>query len=172
MKISSEIMQKIEINVFDMMADDFQELKRFYHHDKKSFVKLVDDYIIKIKKKEDIDRFLYFFEGLKNEIAEVAPFLVNNINKIFVLLIKNNYYKQIAEYSFILDNCANVKVLQLLDDFVRGKNAFKLLTSMEIYKIKKLIFTLSNKFKRDDIAYKIQVELENTDMNWLDHIEK
>lgn len=172
MKLSEEILFKTENNLLNLTIEDFLELKRYYNQDNKDFVKIIDHSFSKIKKREDLEIFLYVFEHLKAEIIDVSPFLAANINKIFVLLIKNNYYKQIAEYSFLLENCANIKILQLLNDFIKEKSTAKFLSTMEIYKIKKLVFDLSNKFKKNDIVYKIQVELENEDLNWLDNIDQ
>jgi hypothetical protein len=172
MKISKEVAEKLENNIFCMRAEDFQELKRHYHLDNKNFVNLINNYLSIIKKKEDIEGFSFLFENLKNEIVDVSPFLASNINKIFIIMIKNKYYKQIAQYSFLLESCANIKVLELLNEFVKNKGIGKFLTSVEVYRIKKLVFELSNKFKKNDVAYKIQLELEKEDLKWLDDIEK
>ena len=171
MKLTTEIETKAEDSLLEFTMDDFLELKRFYNQDNKNFVKFIDRCLSSVRKKEDLEGFLYFFENIKTEIIDVSPFLAANINKIVVLLIKNNYYKQIAEYSFLLENCANIKILQMLNDFIKGKSASKFLTTMEQYKIKKLVFDLTNKFKNNDVVYKIDVELENEDLNWMDNIE-
>ena len=43
-------------------------------------------------------------------------------------------------------------------------------TSLEFYTIKKLVYDLSGKFKRNDIAMQIKLEIENADLNWIDHL--
>lgn len=171
MKISNEIEKKTDNDLFDLKAEDFQELKKFYHQDNKNFVHFLNKNLLKIKNKEDIEKFSYIFDNLKNEIVDVSPFLSANINRIFGIMIKNNFYKQIAEYSFLLGNCANIKTLELLNEFIKSKNINKYLSTVEIYKIKKLVFDLSNKYKRNDIVYKIDLELEKEDIKWLDNIE-
>lgn len=106
------------------------------------------------------------------EVKDISPFVSSNINKVFIMMIKNNYYKQIAEYCDILDACANIKVLDLLNSFTKGQKMGKFLTNVEIYKLKKLVFDLSKKYKKDDIAYQIAIELEKEDNEWLENIEK
>lgn len=172
MKLTEDLEIRIENDIMNLQNSDFHELKKLFHIDNKGFVTFVNKYLSRLKKKEDIDKFCFFFNGLKNEILDVSPFLSININKIFVIMIKNNFYKQVAEYSFLLENCANIKTLQLLDEFIKNKIVSKYLTTVEIYRIKKLVFELSNKFKKNDIAYKIQLELENEDLHWLDDIDK
>ena len=172
MKISKEVSEKLENNVFSLKTDDFQELKRFYCMDNKEFVNLINNFLIMVKKKEDIESFSFLFDNLKNEIVDISPFLASNINKIFLIMIKNKYYKQIAQYSFLLERCANIRVLDMLNEFIKNKGIGKFLTTVEVYKIKKLVFELSGKFKKNDVAYKIQLELEKEDLKWLDDIEK
>jgi hypothetical protein len=169
MDMNGEFKNKFENSLFEMKLDDFQVPKHYFKTDNKGFVNYSNRYLSNfIKKKEDIDKFLFLFNHLKNELIDISPFLSSNINRIFGLMIKNNYFKQVAEYSYLLESCANIKTLELLDEFILSKNMIKFLSNVEIYKIKKLVFDLSNKFKRSDIAIKIQVELEKEDLNWID----
>lgn len=171
MDLNPDIRHKFENQIFEMKIDEFQAYKHFFKADNKGFVNYMNHYMSgNIKKKEDIDKFLYLFENLKNEIMDVSPFLSVNINRIFGLMIRNNYFKQVAEYSYLLESCANIKSLDLLNECIVSKNMVKFLTNVEIYRIKKLVFELSNKYKRNDIAYKIQVDLEKEDLNWVDMI--
>jgi len=172
MNLSPEVMKKIEGNIQELDISDFQELKRFYIHNNKGFIQMINRMVSKYNQKEDIDSFLYLLDYLSVEIEDVAPFLSKAINKIFILMIKNNYYKQIAQYSNILGACANIKVLELLNNFVKGKQASKFLTSVETYKIKKLVYELLSKYKKEDIAHKILLEPEKEDLNWIEQIEK
>lgn len=171
MDITPDIKYKFENQIFEMKIDEFQTYKHFFKNDNKGFVNYMNHYLsTSIKKKEDLDKFLYLIENLKNELMDVSPFLSININRIFALMIRNNYFKQVAEYSYLLECCANIKTLDLLNECVMSKNMVKFLSNVEIYRIKKLVFELSNKYKRNDIAYKIQVDLEKEDLNWVDTI--
>ncbi len=172
MELSANLLAMLNANIFDMRIEDFQELKRFYSCENKSFMKIMDKAIGEFKKKEDIEKILFLLLYLKDEIKDISPFLSNNINRIFSLMIKNNYFKQIAQYSDILEACANIKVLELLNEFTKSRNMGKFLTNVEIYKLKKLVFDLSNKYKKDDVAYQIEIALENQDSEWLENIEK
>lgn len=172
MELSTKMLSMLYGTTFDLKIEDFQELKRFYSCENKNFVKVMDKVFGEYKKKEDIEKFLFLLLYLKDEIKDISPFLSGNINRLFVLMIKNNYFKQIAQYSDILESCANIKVLELLNDFTKSRNMGKFLTNVEIYKLKKLVFDLSNKYKKDEIAYQIEVALEKNDSEWLENIEK
>ncbi len=172
MELSSRLLNELSQNVMNLTIEDFQEMKHYYSTENKNFIKLIDRIVGEYKKKENIPEFLYLMEFLHSEIKDISPFISNNINKVFVLMIKNNHYKQIAQYCDVLDVCANIKVLDLLNVFTRGQKMGKFLTNVEIYKLKKLVFDLSNKYKRNDIAYQIEIDLEKQDSEWLENIEK
>ncbi len=172
MELSPKLLNLLSGSIFEVSPEDFKELKHYFNTENKSFIKLVDRIISEYKKKEDIDKFLYLLGYMHAEVKDISPFVSSNINKVFIMMIKNNYYKQIAEYCDILDACANIKVLDLLNSFTKGQKMGKFLTNVEIYKLKKLVFDLSKKYKKDDIAYQIAIELEKEDNEWLENIEK
>ncbi|GEM_PF-2803208 len=172
MQLSSRILTLLYGDIFALTADDVIELRHYFAMENKGFIKLMDNIIAGYKKKEDIENFLCLLEYLHNEINEISPFISGNINKLFIMLIKNNYYKQIAQYSDIFESSGNIKVLELLNNFVSSQKMGKFLSNMEIYKIKKLVLELSTKYKKDDIVYQIAVELEKSDSEWLDSIDK
>lgn len=172
MELSPELMRKIDSNILELDMSDFQELKRFYMHNNKAFIQLINKIISKYNKREDLDGFLHLVDYLSVEIEDIAPFLSKAINKIFILMLKNNYYKQIAQYSNIVGACASIRVLELLNNFVKGKAANKFLTSVETYKIKKLVYELLTKYKNEDVAHRIQLELEKEDLGWVEQRER
>jgi hypothetical protein len=172
MELSSRLLNQISQNVLALTPEDFQEVKHYYTIENKNFIKLMDSVISEYKKKENIQEFLFLMEYLHSEIKDISPFITNSINKVFILMIKNNCYKQIARYCDVLEVCANIKVLDLLNVFTKSQRMGKFLTNVEIYKFKKLVFDLSKKYNKSDIAYQIEVELEGQDTEWLENIEK
>jgi hypothetical protein len=172
MQLSSRILTLLYGDIFALTADDVIELRHYFTMENKDFIKLIDNIIAGYKKKEDIENFLCLLEYLHYEINEISPFISGNINKLFIMMIKNNYYKQIALYCDIFESSGNIKVLELLNNFVNSQKMGKFLSNMEIYKIKKLVLELSTKYKKDDIVYQIAVELEKSDSEWLDSIDK
>lgn len=172
MELSEKLSGLLSGNIFELKSEDFKELKHYFITENKSFIKLVDTIFNDYKKREDVDKFLYFLMLMHPEVKDISPFVSFNINKVFVMMIKNNYYKQIAEFCDILEACANIKVLDLLNAFTKSQKMGKFLTNVEIYKLKKLVFDLSKKYKKDDIAYQIEVELEKVDNEWIESVEK
>ncbi|MGA2143297.1 MAG: hypothetical protein ABSG94_12905 [Brevinematales bacterium] len=171
MELSSRL-QSILSGTIELGPEDLKELKKYFIMDNKGFIKLIDSILGEYKKKDDIENFLYLLNFMHNEFKEISPFVSGNINKVFIIMLKNNNYKQIAQNCDILESCANVRVLELLQAFTAGQKMGKFLTNVEIYKIKKLVLDLSKKYKKDDIVYQIDVDLEKPDNEWLDSIEK
>jgi hypothetical protein len=162
---------EVSSNIIELKPGDLQELKNRFISDNKGFIKRIDDILIEFKKKEDIDNFLILLNFMHDELKEISPFVSGNINKVFIIMLKNNKYKQIAQNCDILESCANIRVLDILIAFTASQKMGKFLTNVEIYKIKKLVLDLSNKYKKDDIVYQIDVDLEKPDKEWLDGID-
>jgi hypothetical protein len=170
MKVAQAIVSKMENRFSEMTLEEIQEVKSVYQQDNKFFIRWMEELLSKIKKKEDIEKFIFYISQLKSEFLEIAPFLSRQLNRIFVLMLKNNSYRAVAESVSLLESCANVRILEILDEFTKNKSALKFLSSVEIYKLKKITYQLAQKFEKTDIAYQIQLELENEDLKWIDHL--
>ena len=83
------------------------------------------------------------------------------------------FYKGLADMDSLVAACGNPQLLELLKEFITVRaDVFKFLNNLEIYKIKKLIHDLSVKFNnRDDIVVKLEMEISQEDMDWIDHLE-
>ena len=150
---------------------DFEALRAEYALDRNRFTESMERILGQTKKKDDIEEILELFTALKREIADIAPFLTQVINPVFTLMIKNHYYKQIAEQSALLELCANITVYKLLEDLTAQKNTLRFLTTFEVYQIRKMVMALARKFQQDDVAYRLELELEKEDLNWRDTVD-
>lgn len=154
-----------------MKEFDIDGLRADYARDKKVFSETVEKYFQQVRKKEDVEPVLEFISALKCEIGEIAPFLSSSINPVFTLMIRNHYYKQIAEHADLFETCANITVYRLLEDLVGRKEPFRFLTQVEVYRLKKLALFLAKKFRKNDVAYRLELELEKEDLEWRDSVE-
>lgn len=152
-------------------AFDIEALRGEFALDKNKFTETVENILLQVRKKEDIESVLELFTGLKNEIGDISPFLSSAINPVLTLMIKNHYYKQISEHAGLFELCANITVYRLLEDLINQKNHIRFLTTFEVYRIKKMLVFLAKKFQKDDVAYRLELELEKEDLNWRDTVD-
>jgi hypothetical protein len=146
-------------------------LRELYVKDRVLFTDRMDKELGLIKKKEDLESVLELFSELKKELVEISPFLSSTIQPVFLLLIKNHYYKQISENAELFEACANITVCRMMDELVANNKNIRFLTQVENYRLKRLTLTLAEKFKENDIAFRLELELQKEDMEWRDSVE-
>jgi len=166
--------KEIKLNISNLQ-NNLLEIKQIFKLDKMSFISIINDFVLKIikqqDKKENLDKFCEVFNNLYNEVLEISNFLNKKINKIFVLLIKNKYYKSICNFNEIMINCGNKKLIDLLEILINSKNEIKFLSNIEIYQIKKTIFFLKQKYnKNNSVVYSLKFDVEQEDINWIEEI--
>jgi len=155
----------------DLSLEKIEELKNIFKKDSRLFIQNINKNLSFIKAKEDIEDFCLFVENLKEEIEDVSPFLSEQINRIFCLMIKKHFYKEVANYISLIEKCVNFETITLLKAMITNKNIEKFITTLDIYRIKKLIFEVSKKKKNtENIFLKIKLEPEQPILEWLDII--
>lgn len=172
MEISEETIQKMHRNPTEMSQQDFLELKKMFQVQNKRFIDLLKKILAEIKNKEQLPAFFFLMEHLKDEMTDISPFLSHHLNRLFRMMLDFRYYKKIAGLDFLLLQCGNLTTLRLLKQLIVARDIEKFITGLEIYKLKKVIFELSGKFdKKDEITYKIQMEIAAEDTRWLENME-
>ena len=173
MALNLGLQQKLKRKTTDWDESDTEEIRSLYKSGNKEFIELMNSIFTQIKAKKDVDYFIYIFTHLSEEIVDVSPFLAANINRILKMMMDYGYYKKIAEYDKLIIECGNMTFLTLMKEYLTTRRDLdKYLSSLEIYKIKKTIFVLSEKYnQKDEITYKIQMELASIDMEWRDNID-
>lgn len=160
-----------EKDLFAKTAGEIEDLRADFSRDKKKFTEAVETIFLKARKKEDVEKVLELVSLLRNEIGEIAPFLSAAINPFLTLMIRNHYYKQVSEHTGLFESCANISVYRLLEDLIGRKEPFRFLTTLEVFRIKKLALFLAKKFHKADVAYRLELELEKEDLEWRDSVD-
>lgn len=142
-----------------------------FQKDKKEFTRWVGESIRNVKKKEEIEPLLSLFQGLIEEICEIAPFQAANLNRFFQTLIRFRYFKQLCDLSDILEPIANPKTIDELTELLKVRDLNRCINTVDIYKIKKIVFSQGEKQKKSDITIQLSVELEDPDLEWNDNPE-
>lgn len=146
-------------------------LKGLFEKDRVRFTDLVERELSGVRKKSDLDGVLELLSVLKREIPEIAPLIAPSIHPVLVMLIKNHYYREIAEHAGIFEACANISIFRQLEELVSRGKGIRFLTPVENYRIKKLALNLAEKFRADDVVYRLELELQKEDLEWRDDVE-
>ena len=171
MKNYLEWEERLKNSQIELNQDEIKEIKKIYQYHAKKFIQIINNINSKIKSISETKQFFFLLDTFKDEIVDVSPFLSKFINRIFNIIYKNNQYKTIAQYSYILEYCGNVKMIDILNDIIKNKSINKFLDTMEIYKIKKTIHELTNRFNKKDITIEIETNIDNPDLQWIDRID-
>ncbi len=157
--------------LFSLREKDFQDLKDWAARDPKAFTLWIEALFRTIKKKEDLDKLFFLYPALKSELIEISPLVAEPLNAMILLMIRNHFYKQLVTHRELLSACANPVSFRMLSDLVGQKQTLKFLEPVEIYQLKKLVLELSEKYKAEDVAISIRLELEKEDLTWRDRAE-
>lgn len=168
-----EFLEKVEKRTLELNEDDFIILHDYYRNENRGFRKLMKKTLQRVRSRQDLPILLLLYQNLTEEMNDISPFLTHDFNKIFRSMMDWGFYKGLAEMDSLIASCGNPQLLELLKEFITTRtDIFKILNNLEIYKIKKLIHDLSVKFNnRDDIVVKLEMELSQEDMDWIDHLE-
>ena len=151
--------------------EEVTNLKSVFKKDMKQFTKLVSSFLEKVKTKNDIENFCLLAESLSDELHELAPFIAEFLNPVFQFMIKSHYYREVAKYISLISNCANYKTIEMLKEMIDKKDISKFIASVDMYKIKKLIFDVSQKKKtNENISLKLELEINEPELSWIDII--
>ena len=146
MKNYLEWEERLKNSQIELNQDEIKEIKKIYQYHAKKFIQIINNINSKIKSISETKQFFFLLDTFKDEIVDVSPFLSKFINRIFNIIYKNNQYKTIAQYSYILEYCGNVKMIDILNDIIKNKSINKFLDTMEIYKIKKIFLFMTHYF--------------------------
>jgi hypothetical protein len=168
-----EFFEKVEKKTLELTEDDYRVLHDYYRNENRGFRKLMKKTLSKVRSRQDLPILTILYQNLTEEITDISPFLTHDFNRIFRSMMDWGFYKGIAEMDTLVAACGNPQLLENLKEFISSRtDMLKFLNNLEIYKLKKLIHDLSVKFNnRDDITIKLEMELSQEDMDWIDHLE-
>ncbi|MCX7821501.1 MAG: hypothetical protein N2258_07505 [Brevinematales bacterium] len=155
----------------NLNLEEIINLKNLFKKDSKAFIKEIKEYLFYLRKDKDIKHFSNLIENLNEEITDIAPFISENLNYMFSLMIKKHYYREIVKYMGIIEKSVNFETMELLKNMIKVPNIMKYIQNIDIYRIKKLIFETSTKKKnRDNIFMKSSLEIESPELEWINII--
>ncbi|OHD54976.1 MAG: hypothetical protein A2014_00150 [Spirochaetes bacterium GWF1_49_6] len=168
-----DFLDKVEKRTLELTDDDFRAIHDYYRAENRGFRRLMKKTLQRVRSRQDLPILNHLYQNLTEEINDISPFLAHDFNKIFRSMMDWGFYKGLADMDSLVAACGNPQLLELLKEFITVRaDVFKFLNNLEIYKIKKLIHDLSVKFNnRDDIVVKLEMELSQEDMDWIDHLE-
>lgn len=148
--------------------EEIINLKNLFKKDSKAFIKDIKEYLSYLRKEKDIKKFSILIENLNEEITDVAPFLAENLNYMFSLMIKKHYYREVVKYMGIIEKSVSFETMELLKNMIAIPNITKYIENVDIYRIKKLIFETSKRKKStDNIFLKSSLEIESPETDWV-----
>ncbi len=151
--------------------EEILNLKSLFKKDSKMFIQKIKDYLFYLRREKDINNFSILLENLKEEITDIAPFISENLNFMFSLMIKKHYYKEVVKYIEIIEKSVNFETMELLKNMIKIPHIMRYIQSVDVYRIKKIIFEASNRKRgNDNILLKSSLEIESPEIEWINII--
>ncbi len=148
--------------------EEIINLKNLFKKDSKAFIRDIKEYLSYLRKEKDIKNFSILIENLNEEITDVAPFLAENLNYMFSLMIKKHHYREVVKYMGIIEKSVSFETMELLKSMIAIPNITRYIENVDIYRIKRLIFETSKRKKNtDNIFLKSSLEIESPETDWV-----
>lgn len=151
--------------------EEIASLRSLFKKDTRIFIKKIASYISSVKKKEDMEVFYSLAENLGEEIKDISPFISSELNRIFCMMVKFHFYKEVANFISIISSCINIKTVEVISKMISEPGLEKYITSLDVYKIKRLIFDVYQKREKfKNIVLEFNFEVADPFLSWVDII--
>ncbi len=148
------------------------QLKQIYTRDIKEFHQAIRELLERVQGQVSYELFIELNLGMEEELQECAPFIASELNRIFIQIIKKNYLKYIPPLIQLMEMAGSRELLDQLKWLISNVELNRILSTLDVYNIKKTIYTLAQRFsQKDELIYKIEMEIRDIDMDWQDEID-
>jgi hypothetical protein len=169
MKLAPETERCFRERPAELLAEQIEEIRSYARFHPTRFISFVKHFLKSVRKPADVEHFSFLLERFPKQMAEVAPFMKHQINRVFFTLERLRFYREIAKSAWILEECGDVRMLELMSDLLQRPQVIRYLKSVDVYRYKRAHYLLSQRFDgKGDVAESIDLPLEKPDLRWIE----
>lgn len=148
------------------------ELKALFHQDPRVFYDRLRELLARVNTTVSCELLKELYLQMDQEFNEAAPFIAGALNRVFSLILRKNYFSFIPVFTSLMEAVGSRELLDQLKQLLNLPDLSRSLSTLDIYNIKKTIYQLANRFsQKDELVYRIEMEIRDLDLEWQDDIE-
>jgi hypothetical protein len=169
MKLAPETEKCFRERPAELGEEQIQEIRRYARFHPTRFISHVKHFLKLVHKPSDVENFSFLLERFPAEMAEVAPFVKRQMNRVFFILEKLRFYREIANSAWILEECGDIRMLEFVSDLLQRPQVIRYLRTLDVYRYKRAQYHLSRRFAgKVDVVESIELPLEKPDLRWIE----